>query len=65
MTDEETEAAAPNGEGETDPAGDDGEAASAGGDTGDGEIYVCGACGKEFDSREALERHVHDVGIVD
>jgi DNA-directed RNA polymerase subunit RPC12/RpoP len=27
--------------------------------------YRCDACGKEFESREALERHVHDIGLVD
>jgi DNA-directed RNA polymerase subunit RPC12/RpoP len=27
--------------------------------------YVCGICGERFDTEEELERHVHDVGIVD
>jgi DNA-directed RNA polymerase subunit RPC12/RpoP len=27
--------------------------------------YVCGACGKSFPTEEALERHVHEVGLVD
>jgi len=57
MTDEETEPAETG-----DEAGD---ATTPAGETNDGETYVCGACGKEFDSREELERHVHDVGIVD
>jgi hypothetical protein len=25
----------------------------------------CTACGKAFDSEDALERHVHGVGLVD
>lgn len=29
------------------------------------ETYVCEVCDETFESREALERHVHDVGIVD
>ena len=27
--------------------------------------YECAACGKTFDSEDALERHLHDVGLVD
>lgn len=26
--------------------------------------YVCEACGKAFEAEAALERHVHDVGLV-
>jgi len=58
MTDEETEAAESAGEAV------DGETESAD-DAGEGETFVCGICGMEFDSRDELERHVHDVGIVD
>jgi DNA-directed RNA polymerase subunit RPC12/RpoP len=29
------------------------------------EKYVCDRCGKEFDSEEALDRHIREVGIVD
>jgi DNA-directed RNA polymerase subunit RPC12/RpoP len=31
----------------------------------DQERYRCEACGKEFDSRRELERHVHRVGLVE
>lgn len=27
--------------------------------------YVCDACGKRFETEEALERHVREVGLVD
>ncbi|WP_201287888.1 C2H2-type zinc finger protein [Salinirussus salinus] len=27
--------------------------------------YVCEVCGKSFESEAELERHVHDVGLVD
>lgn len=30
-----------------------------------GTEYECAACGKTFESSEALERHVHEVGLVD
>ena len=30
----------------------------------DGE-YVCDACGESFESEDALDQHVHDVGLVD
>ena len=30
----------------------------------DGE-HVCDACGKSFASEEALEEHVHEVGLVE
>jgi hypothetical protein len=33
--------------------------------TDESEPFVCEACGKSFESEEALERHVHDVGLVD
>ena len=33
-------------------------------DRSDGEL-VCDACGKSFDSEEALEEHVHEVGLVE
>lgn len=33
--------------------------------TDEDETYECGVCGEEFDTEAALERHVHDVGIVD
>lgn len=26
--------------------------------------YVCSACGKQFDSKEALADHVKDIGLV-
>lgn len=26
--------------------------------------YRCAVCGAEFETREELERHVHDVGLV-
>jgi DNA-directed RNA polymerase subunit RPC12/RpoP len=31
----------------------------------DDETYKCDVCGEEFESEEAVERHVHEVGIVD
>lgn len=34
-------------------------------DTPDDDGHTCDACGKSFDSEEELERHVHDVGLVD
>lgn len=35
-------------------------------ETSDGsETYTCEACGKTFESEDALERHIHDVGLVD
>jgi hypothetical protein len=34
------------------------------GTDGPGE-YVCEACEERFDSEAELERHVHDVGLVD
>lgn len=27
--------------------------------------HVCDACGRSFESDEALEEHIHDVGLVD
>jgi hypothetical protein len=30
-----------------------------------GEEHVCEACERAFESRAALDRHVHDVGLVD
>jgi len=33
--------------------------------TDEDEEHVCGACGKSFPTEEALERHVHEVGLVD
>ena len=27
--------------------------------------HVCAACGKAFESEAELERHVHDIGLVD
>ena len=27
--------------------------------------HVCEACGKDFDSEAALERHVREIGLVD
>jgi|GEM_PF-2960843 hypothetical protein len=27
--------------------------------------HVCEACGKAFETESALERHVHNVGLVD
>lgn len=29
------------------------------------EEHVCEACGESFESEEALERHVREVGLVD
>lgn len=29
------------------------------------DTYICEACGKTFESEEALERHIHNVGLVD
>jgi DNA-directed RNA polymerase subunit RPC12/RpoP len=29
------------------------------------EEYVCEACGKSFETERALERHIHEVGLVD
>ena len=29
------------------------------------DAVVCEACGETFESEAALERHVHDVGLVD
>jgi hypothetical protein len=29
------------------------------------ETVHCDACRAEFETRDALERHVHDVGLVD
>ena len=29
------------------------------------EEYVCGVCGESFPTERALERHVHEVGLVD
>ncbi|MFO7927187.1 MAG: C2H2-type zinc finger protein [Natronomonas sp.] len=34
-------------------------------DKTDSDEYVCEACEKVFESEEALERHVHDIGLVD
>lgn len=34
-------------------------------DDTDAEEYVCEACGESFESEEALERHVREVGLVD
>lgn len=27
--------------------------------------YQCGICGKEFDSKEDLEKHIRRIGIVE
>lgn len=27
--------------------------------------HVCEACGKRFETEEALERHIREVGLVD
>lgn len=32
--------------------------------THDGE-HVCEACGKAFESEAELDRHVHEVGLID
>lgn len=29
------------------------------------DTYVCDACGRQFESEAALERHVKEVGLVD
>jgi hypothetical protein len=29
------------------------------------EAFVCGACGASFESAAALDRHVHEAGLVD
>ncbi len=29
------------------------------------EEYVCGVCGETFETKRALDRHIHEVGIVD
>ena len=34
-----------------------------GGDTGDG--HVCEACEESFETETALERHLHEAGLVD
>ena len=34
-----------------------------GGDTGDG--HVCEACEESFETATALERHLHEAGLVD
>lgn len=34
-------------------------------DADQSEMYVCDVCGQTFDSEEALEDHVHDIGLVD
>jgi uncharacterized C2H2 Zn-finger protein len=26
--------------------------------------FVCGICGREFETREELERHVNDAGLL-
>jgi hypothetical protein len=31
----------------------------------DDAAWVCEACGDSFESEAALERHVHEVGLVD
>lgn len=31
----------------------------------DDEEYVCEACGESFESEEALERHIEEVGLVE
>lgn len=33
--------------------------------TADEGEFVCEVCGQSFESEEALDRHVHDVGLVD
>ena len=30
-----------------------------------GDEYVCEACGESFESEEALDRHIREVGLVD
>ena len=32
---------------------------------GEQQIYVCEACGEEFDTEEELHRHLYAVGMVD
>jgi hypothetical protein len=34
-------------------------------DTDEPDQYVCEVCGESFASEAELERHVHDVGLVD
>jgi hypothetical protein len=29
------------------------------------EEYVCGVCGEAFETEAELERHIHEVGLVD
>lgn len=31
----------------------------------DADEYVCDTCGERFESSEALEKHVHEVGLVE
>jgi len=31
---------------------------------GEAEEYVCRICGRRFESKAALERHVHDAGLL-
>lgn len=34
-------------------------------DHDDGATHVCEACGDTFESEEALERHIQEVGLID
>ncbi|WP_265110644.1 hypothetical protein [Halosolutus halophilus] len=34
-------------------------------DENNGDEYICDICEERFDSSDALEKHVHEVGLVE